>query len=233
MKTNEQPRHGTWKFLRRVAALFHGRFPTWAVWLLVLFGSGGVFYTAYDYIKKQHPASNPVYDGPPSLPVSIDASFFPNYQTGIPAGVSVEITNYGRSTIPNLKLALDSGSASLQSCETRTSDNLLSAPEKTSDSIFVANLRRLLPNERVQIYCLAESPHQIGLTLNSVDSEGRSLGSFSESLARSAGTMDSGFETFLWILAGTILSAAGLSVIYIIFGIAGRLVAWLKLFPEK
>jgi hypothetical protein len=233
MQITDDHRRITWKMLRRVAALFHGKLPPWAILVLVLFGGGGVFYAGYDFLRRQPAKTRSVYDGAPALPVEMEASFFPNYATTMPAGVIVEVVDTGTATLPNLKLTLDSGNARLESCEVRTVDKLVAEPVKTETGNFIVTMAQLLPNERIQIYCLADNPQKISITLNATDSEGKTLGSATDTFARSTEVQGSSLRSFLTIVVDVILAAAGLSLIYLLFGFVGRLAAWLGLYPEE
>ncbi len=232
MNSADNLRQKTWKILRRIAALFRGRFPTWAVMLLVLFGGGGIFYAAHDFLKKQQSRPPSVYDGAPALPVSIEASFFPNYATTMLAGVSVEVTDSGNVTLPNLKLVFDAGNARLESCEVRAADKILSSPVRIAESIYVVKLQELLPNERIQLYCLANNPQKVLVTMNVTDLNGKSLGFAEQTFERSSEKQGSGFYAFIDVIGGIILVALAGCIIYLLFGVAGRLAAWLGLFRD-
>ena len=54
-----------------------------------------------------------------------------------------------------------------------------------------------------------------------------------ETFSRSTEIQESGFHGFVTVVADIILAAAGLCVIYILFGLVGRLAAWLGLYPEE
>jgi len=101
-----------WQFLTG-----HGKLPAWAVLLLVLFGSGGIFYAVQDYINKQKPVEKPIYDGGPVLPVRIGVSFFPPVSTSLSSGVYIEVENTSISTVPNVRAAFNTENARIQSCD--------------------------------------------------------------------------------------------------------------------
>jgi hypothetical protein len=224
--------HQAWKFLRRVAALFHGRLPVWAILILVVFGVGGVFYAAHDFLEKQQSKPSHVPQSVTALPVLVEASFLPSFATSMPVAVVVQITDTGPATLLNVKMVFDFENARLQSCEVRASG--VSSPESANPerAIYVLNVPRLLPNEKVQLYCLAENPQKVSVLMNTADAEGRSSGFESRVFTRaSSDAGESGFHDFIEILVGIILVFLAGCIIFILVGLSGRLAARLKLFP--
>ena len=221
-----------WKTLRRLAGLFHGRLPTWAVLILVLFGGGGVFYAAHDFLKTLQPVKHRTSSPPVALPISIEASFFPDFATKMPAGVIVQVTD-SNSTLPNVKVLIDFETARLQSCEVRSPSAPQLASGNETGTTYTLKVVQLLPNETIQLYCLVENPQKLEVTVNSVDSDGTSLGFQRQMFTRSSDSGESGFHAFLIFMTCVVLVAVAGCVIYIVIGLTGRLSAWLSLFRKS
>jgi len=92
----------------------------------------------------------------------------------------------------------------------KTSAKLSSPAQNAAEAIYVADLARLLPGERLQVYCLADNPQPVSVTLNSSDENGKSLASVQESFVRSMTTEEqspSAFVILLGVVGGGIFIA--------------------------
>lgn len=220
--------HRIWGFVSG-----YGKLPPWAVLLVILFGSGGIYYAVRDYENRQKPAERRIYEGGPSLPVNISALFFPPVSTSLASGIYVEVENTSNWTIPNLKAVLESENAKIQSCEFKTAAKLSSPAQETNDTTYVMSIATLLPGERLQLYCLADNPQQVSVALNSVDNAGKDIAYAKDSFIRStAASEQSGFIDFLEVIAAFLIIAVAACVIYVIVGLTEKCARKLRLFTK-
>lgn len=171
-------------FLDHVLEVFKRKLPVWAVLLIVLFGSGGVFYSAYDFLEKR-PVKRQTYNagGPTLALINVKSSFFPPRAVELANGLYVEVTNDSNDwNVPNLRVVLDANTGKIQNCDVETPAAQSGQPGKTGDSTFSMTVRTFAPHERIGIYCLVAQLVDISVSINSTDDAGNALGQISSSL---------------------------------------------------
>ena len=222
-------------FLDHVLEVFKRKLPVWAVLLIVLFGSGGVFYSAYDFLEKR-PVKKRTYNagGPTLALINVKSSFFPPRAVELANGLYVEVTNDSNDrNVPNLRVVLDANTGKIQNCDVETPAAQSGQPGKTGDSIFSMTAKTFAPHERIGIYCLVAQLVDVSVSINSTDDAGNALGSnqfkFGPASRETANDTSSAFEDFLWVLLGAILVAIALCIIVVVFGLAGRLFKILRI----
>lgn len=223
-------------FLDRVLEIFNRKLPVWAVLLIVLFGSGGVFYSAYDFLEKRpvKKQTYPAAGGPTLALINVKSSFFPPRAVQLATGLYVEVTNDSNDwNAPNLRVVLDANAGKIQNCDVETSATQSGQPGKTGDSIFSMTVRTFAPHERIGIYCLGAQLVDVNVSVSSTDDAGNALGSNLFKFERASGetTKDttSFFEDFLWFLLALILGAITLCIIAVVLGLVGRLFKLLRI----
>jgi hypothetical protein len=222
-RTREPVWHEILDFLKSIKKM-----PTWAILILVLFGSGGVFYKACDYLRRQHEAEG---GKPLAGYAEATASFFPPISTRTAGGLYVRVQNASpQASLPNLRIVLDADEAKIQSCEVSTSAKLTAPPAGDSDSLFVTAVDRLSPLEAVAIYCLAQDAHHVKVSWSSADAAGRILAASTKTFTKSDVKADGGdFAAFLWVLLGAVLVVATICLIVFLIAGAAKLYKFLRL----
>jgi len=193
-------------FLDHVLEVFKRKLPVWAVLLIVLFGSGGVFYSAYDFLEKR-PVKRQTYNAGPTLAlINVKSSFFPPRSVELANGLYVEVTNDSNDwNVPNLRVVLDANTGKIQNCDVETPASQSGQPGKTGDSIFSMTVKTFAPHERIGIYCLVAQLADVSVSISSTDDAGNSLGSNQFKFGRASretANDSSAFEDFLWFYWG-------------------------------
>jgi hypothetical protein len=208
------------------------KFPTWAVVLIVLFGTGGVFYKLYDFYKQHHPTSSEEVDGQAIVGLlQINASFFPPDRFSIPSGVFVEIENNNlRTGVPNLRVVLETNGAQFQACDVTSSAKQVGEPANFPGALFVRTFEDLRPQEKISIYCLASDIQKLTVRLNSATASGSEFGSEAQTFERSSTERTSStFSDFLWFMLGVVVVIVTGCVVVFIVGGAVKLFKYLRL----
>ena len=241
MSTPSQDHNGEQSIWKQILGLSKLKVPTWAVLLIVLFGSGGVFYRFSDYYQKhqaEERARRQGYEGGPTLGyVGVTASFLPPVAVTSPTSMFVRVSNDSQSwAVPNLAVVLDTGSSKIDSCELRAATGPQTTPEKNGEGLFSVSLKQLSPREVFGLYCLGTDIHDVTVTLNSRDSLGNVIGSNTFRFTRSEQTMPGAepgggaFAEFVSFLAGALLLVLAVCLAALIFGLTGKLFKRLGIF---
>jgi hypothetical protein len=215
-----------------------GKIPGWAVFLVILFGSGGIVYTGYDYYLKHREVKT--YDGGLTLPdVEMSASFFPHFETALQSSFVVNAKNISLNrSVPNLKISIDTGSARIAQCELRSSTRGATL-DKLGTGIYSLTLPRLGPKDVAAVYCVGEAIGTVEVKLAAKEDLGTDIGSneFAFSRGRLADTADSssssGFKDFLYVLLGIFLVILMGCMLSILFGLMGKIYRRWKFFEYK
>ena len=211
-----------------LGALAIWRYPWWAILLIVLFGGGGgVFYTFYDWTKTPSSTTAKEYEVPPNFSLQVRAVFTPPFPVELPTGLYVEIKNTTKWSVPNLRAMLDTIAAKIESCEIKTSTDQSALSLETTGSIVSVNVGKMLPGDRLEIYCLADDIRRVTVSINAVGENGRSVASQQSTFTRSSAIQPESrgptFWGFLKFLLAMFLVGLTACTIYVLIRIAGRI----------
>ncbi|MCI0351357.1 MAG: hypothetical protein L0Z53_18190 [Acidobacteriales bacterium] len=208
------------EFLKEWAKL-----PIWAVLLLVLFGSGGVYYAFQEWREKRatrvtQTQQEERHVGPSLYEIDVTTHFTSHSWTRLPGAVETVVSNNNYHDVPNVTMTTDFGTGNIQECEA-SSNTAVSAPERMSNNLIRITAPRLAPNQSVRVYCLVYGVSMAKVVVVSADSRGVSRGSKQETFWRqdqSTGPRP-GFYSFLQVVAGfVVLAITGIFITLLIKG---------------
>jgi hypothetical protein len=207
------------------------KFPWWVWLLIVLFGAGGgAFYKFYDFYKQRQAAEEHRKEQKEQypLPLGVNTLFLPPFSSKLPSGLYVEIRNPRTEATRSLRLVLDAKSGRIESCEPNIGARGAEPQERISYSVVAFNVAELLPNERIEIYCLTTDLPELTVVVNERDETGKILTSTRSTARKSSSPSPtpSGptFGDFLWFLFAVILLAGAGCVVAILIAVTRRLV---------
>ncbi len=210
-----------------LGALAIWRYPWWAILLIVLFGAGGVFYTFYDWTKTPSSTTAKEYEVPPNFSLQVRAVFTPPFPVELPTGLYVEIKNTTKWSVPNLRVVLDTTAARIQSCEIKTAADQSASSTKSTDSTVSVSVYKLLPGDRLEIYCLTDDIRKVTVSMNAIGETGLSLVSQQNTFRRSSTIQSESYGPTFWgflkFLFGALLLGLTACIIYVLAMIAGRI----------
>ena len=210
-----------------------GKLPNWALLLLILFGSGGVAYKAYDYYSTHHVTKT--YDASVTLPdLQVTASFFPGFDTAMQTSFVVNAKNIAEArSVPNLRMLIDAGAAKIVQCAPRTSARGASL-DKISEDMYAMTLPRLGPVDEADVYCIGEGIGALKVRVAAKEDSGTDVGSrefqFNRETSKPADTTNWGFSDFLLLLLEAILVVLVVCIMSVLFGLTGKLFRRWKLY---
>jgi hypothetical protein len=220
----------------RVFDAVKGKIPGWALLLVILFGSGGVVYTAYDFYLKHREVRT--YDAGVTLPdVQVAAAFFPHFDTALQTSFVVNAKNTSQArSVPNLRMSIDTGEARIAQCEQRSSARGATL-DRVSDGLYSLTLPRLGPMDEAAVYCVGEGIGTLKVKVAAKEDLGPDVGSnefqFNRGTSVGATDSDSAFEDFLYVLLAILLVVVAGCIAFILFGLTGKLYRRWKLYDYK